>query len=423
MKFVVRSFYCMNNHGNKKTDDLEGLDMAAANLYRNKKCKIRLLHLVRSLKIAGAEILLVHYIRALGTERYEHFVYNFGHDGPIRGRLEDLGISVTIGPKRASIKNPIKFSISLFSLVNDLIKFIKSNHIQMIQSHLSDANQLAVVVAKLAKIPVFPTIHSTMEFEDIRSKWDPRVCLSKVIYFFISILADRIIAVSEEVKEITRTQFHLKASKIVVVKNGIILREFNTRSAELANEFPDAVNRLKIIAVGRLNYSKGFDVIVRAIAEAVKSGDSRFFVMLVGGGDGKTLIEELINDLGVGSQVKLLGIRQDVVELMRSSDLMVIPSRFEGLSLAMIEAMACGLPIIASDAPGLKTYITNEKTGLLFPLDDHKAMAKCILRLAADKDLRIKLSQEAGKMYKNDFDMYRNIRPLDKLFQKFSSMN
>ena len=105
---------------------------------------------------------------------------------------------------------------------------------------------------------------------------------------------------------------------------------------------------------------------------------------------------------------------------MRASDIFVMPSRYEGLSLAMIEAMACGLPIIASNGPGLKEFINDLQNGLLFPVDDHKALAKCILRLSEDEDLRINLSRGAKESFKKNYDMRKNIAPLAALIQKYA---
>ena len=118
--------------------------------------QIHILHLVRSMKLAGAEILLYEYIKSLGNARYRHYVYNFGHDGPVRLMIEALGVQVILGPKRASIKNPAKFFFRLVKLIRDLLVVIKIYGIQMIQSHLSHANQLAVPSREIRKNTCIP---------------------------------------------------------------------------------------------------------------------------------------------------------------------------------------------------------------------------------------------------------------------------
>jgi glycosyltransferase involved in cell wall biosynthesis len=384
--------------------------------------KIHLLHLVEGLGMGGAEVLLIQYIKSLGMRDYKHFVYGFGRGGPMKEKIEALGVNVYMGKRRAHIKQPIRFITHLLSLLRDLMTFIKSNRIQLIQSHLSHANKLAVLVGKLAGVPAFPTIHNTMEFVDRRSRWDFRVYINKAVDWFIFPMADQILAVSQEIKEIVHQKFRVKNSKIMVLKNGIVFDDSLSIPVNLEKEFSISNNTLKILAVGRLSYQKAMEVIVKAAAELVKHGLRNLLVMIVGEGEERIRLKNLIRDLDVENNVKLLGIRHDVIELMRASDMFLMPSRYEGLSIAMIEAMACGLPIIASDAPGLKTYITHGENGLLFPIEDHKAMAKCILQLSEDGNIRETLSLGARESFEKEYNMRKNIKSLDMFFRKYAKI-
>jgi glycosyltransferase involved in cell wall biosynthesis len=110
-----------------------------------------------------------------------------------------------------------------------------------------------------------------------------------------------------------------------------------------------------------------------------------------------------------------------IMGLMKASDIFVMPSRYEGLSIAMIEDMACRLPVVASDAPGLRDYIENGENGLLFPLEDHMALAQHIVLLATNKKLRMKLSLEARKSFEREYDMRKNIASADSLFRHYAS--
>ena len=384
--------------------------------------KIRLLHLVVSLGMGGAEVLLVQYIKSLGIKDYDHFVYCFEGDGPVREKIEALGVPVHKGKRRASIKQPTIFIFSILSLVQDLIVFIRNNRIQIIQSHLSHANKLAVLVGKLAGVPAFPTIHNTMEFVDRRSRWDLRVYINKAVDWFIFPMADQILAVSQEIKEVVHQRFWIKKSKIMVLKNGIVFNNSFSEAIDLEKEFLISENTLKIIAVGRLTYQKAMEVLVRAAAELSMKGLNDFIVMIVGEGEERIQLEKLILDLELSNCVKLLGIRHDVISLMKASDIFVMPSRYEGLSIAMIEAMACGLPIVASDVPGLKTYIVHGKNGLLFPVENYKILAELILRLANDKKLKTRLSMASIESFEKEYDMEKNIKSLDMLFQKYANI-
>lgn len=387
---------------------------------KKKSDKILILHLANGLRIGGAEVMLLYYIKALGFEKYDHYVYFFGADGPIRKKIESLEVPVFRGKRRASIKNPAKFGWSLYRLFKDIISFVKRKNVNILISHLRQANQLAVVLGKMSGIPVFPVVHNTMAFQDRRTNLDPRVPLLKIVDEFIYCVSDCTIAVSSEIKEIIQRKFRLIDSKIIVVKNGIILDNGLPEASDLEKEFPESKNKLKILAVGSLSYQKAFEVLVKAVAEVVCYGQVSIFILIAGGGEELIYLENLIKDLSVTKYIRLLGIRNDVFQLMKAADLFVMSSRYEGLSIAMIEAMACGLPIIASDAPGIKGHIEDGENGLLFPIGDYQVLAKRILQLADDKDLRDRLSRGALEAFVREYDMRQNIKPLDILIQKYA---
>ena len=381
--------------------------------------KINILHLVLGLGMGGAEVMILQYINALGSRKYNHHIYCFGNSGPVKERLEELGISVFFGKKRKTIKNPIKFAVSTLLLIKDLLKFIKKNHIQIIQSHLRHANILAVAVGKLSGVPAFPTIHNTMEFIDRRNNLDPRVIINQVAYNIALRSADRIIAVSHEIKTILNNNLNICDKNIIVVKNGITLKNIETDEYQKNYLFEDST-ALKILSVGRLTYQKAMEVLVKATVNLIENDKKDFIVIIVGEGTQRKILEDMIKEFHIGDHIKLVGIRNDVIDLMKEADIFVLPSRYEGLSIAMIEAMAHGLPIIASDAPGIRTYIKNGVNGLLFPIEDHKTLSKQIIKLANNNKLRKKLSAESKVSFDNEFNLKRNIASLEKLIDEYN---
>jgi len=383
--------------------------------------KIHLLHLVQSLKIGGAEILMVHILNALGMTDYHHYVYCFGHDGPIRSQIESIGVPVRLGKRRASIKRPLEFTRTLYGLIRDLVQCIKDWDIQVVQSHLGQANQLAVLVSALTGIPAFPTIHSTMAFQDNRSPLDSRVMLNRIINQAVYRKAKRVITVSEEIKRISQRMYHLTDSRILVFRNGILIDEHFMNVRDIESEFPDSVGKIKIIAVGRLIPSKGFDIVIRAVAELVHNGFQNIWMIIVGEGKQSDPLEKLIQELKLKHCVRLTGCRYDVTRLMKGSDMYVLPSRYEGLSIAMIEAMSCALPIIGSDAPGVRDFIVDGENGIRFHTDDVSGLAECIRRLANDQNLRARLSHGARHCFERNYDMRSNVKPLDRLFRQYAS--
>ena len=382
--------------------------------------KINILHLVQSLQVGGAEVLLLHYIKALGSVKYNHTVYYFGPKGWIAEKLVDSGVRLIKGQKRSEIKNPFKFVRSHYLLLMDLLKFIRENRIHIILSHMGQANQLSVVAGKLSKIPAFPTVHNTMAFVDRRHWCDPRKNLIKIVDNIIYRIADRILVVSNEVKDIVKNTFRINPSKITILRNGITFDEHQYRSIDLTSEFKGSGDKIKIIAVGSLTYQKAMDVLIKSAADLIEGKFLNFIILIVGEGEKRKQLVKLVRELNLEKYVKLLGLRNDAINLIKSCDIFVMPSRYEGLSIAMIEAMACGVPIIASDAPGLRNYIKHMHNGLLFPTGDHKILAKRIFNFALDKELRTVVSQSAKETYKNEYDMSKNISALNKLLLEYS---
>lgn len=381
----------------------------------DKQKKIRILHLVQGLRVGGAEVLLQYYIKAFPKRKYEHFVYYFGEDGPIREKIQALDVTIKNGKKLDSIKNPIAFIISIIVLIKDLVRFIKYARIQVIQSHLRRPNQLAVTVGKLTRVSAFPTVHSTMAFVDKRPKWDIRVHIIKLFDEVIYRRAERIIAISQEVKEIIRRQYRINKSKIVVLKNGIVFNDEDVDTDYLDDEFSLSKDILKIFFAGRLSYPKVVDVLIKAANQLKAIGVCDFKVFIAGDGEDRNKLEKMISDLKLENYVVLLGIRHDIIPLMKWSNVYVIPTRFEGLSIAMIEAMACGLPIIASKVPGLSNYIEHNSNGLLFSIEDHNALAKCIIEIKNNGNLRKKLSFNAKATFDKNYNLLNNIKVMEQL--------
>ena len=261
-----------------------------------------------------------------------------------------------------------------------------------------------------------------MEFIDRRKYYDPRVIIKKFVNEVSFRIADHIITESQEIKKIVKNKFYIDDRKITVLKNGLIINEQKYINQYKKNDlFPQKCG-LKILAVGRLTYQKAMEVLVKATNNLIKIGIEDFKVIIVGEGEQRIMLEKMIEELSIQKYIKLVGIRDDVKDLMKEADIFVLPSRYEGLSVAMIEAMSCGLPIIASDAPGINPYIINGVNGLLFPIEDHDELSKNIIKLANNKKLRKKLSVEGQKYFNSEFNMKKNIISLVKLIDEYVSI-
>jgi glycosyltransferase involved in cell wall biosynthesis len=141
------------------------------------------------------------------------------------------------------------------------------------------------------------------------------------------------------------------------------------------------------LALGRLHVNKGFDVLLAALARA-----PRLHLWLAGEGDLRATLERQAAALGVAERVRFLGWREDIPALLAAADFLVCPSRHEPLGNVVIEAWAAGLPVIATTSEGPRALIAEGESGLLVPVDDAHALARAMLRLAEDRELRTRLA-------------------------------
>ena len=152
-----------------------------------------------------------------------------------------------------------------------------------------------------------------------------------------------------------------------------------------------------VLAVGRLHLQKGHDVLIKAFALASRRLPG-WTLVVAGEGELRGELEGLSSYLGISDRVRWMGLVEDPYFLYRHADIFAMPSRYEGLGNALIEAMGCGLPPIVTDAsPGPLRYVEDGITGLVVPVDDEVALADAIVSLAQDYELRRALGENAAR--------------------------
>ena len=194
----------------------------------------------------------------------------------------------------------------------------------------------------------------------------------------------RIVAVSEENKRTLVNLYRLPADKITVVHNGADLTLFaEPLPGTLRQELGLTPDQPLIIVLGRLSPNKGQQYLVQAAPAILARFPTAHFVF-AGNPSGRAPLEDSIRAAGLESHFSLIGFRTDVANLLRSSDLFVLPSLAEGFSLSIVEALAAGLPVIATRVGGAAEIIQDGREGFLVPPADPEALAQavsCVLGL------------------------------------------
>lgn len=364
------------------------------------KEKKKVLFFISSLECGGAERVMADILNQADKSRIEPvllLLYPF-ENSPYREFLPKKEVKVIV-VERNSDSSVEKF--------RQLVHFIRTVHKERpkgIISMLTHNNILAIVAGLLLGKRVIVCEHNTLgevikTREGRRILWFPVSPLVKVLYRF----ADKIIAVSEGIKTNLTEEFNIPAHTIEVIYNPVDIDRIGTLS-RMPQEHPFFQGGAPVLlAVGRLACQKGFDLLLRAFREVLSELDAR--LILVGEGHERESLQSLAEDLGIGEKVSFMGFQANPHAFVSKADVFVLSSRYEGLPMVMLEALACGTPVISTDcASGPREILNNGRCGLLVPTRDEGALAAGMVRLLSDKALRERFSM-LGRERAKDFSI------------------
>jgi glycosyltransferase involved in cell wall biosynthesis len=177
--------------------------------------------------------------------------------------------------------------------------------------------------------------------------------------------------------------------------------------------------RQMVLIVGHLSEVKGYPTFIRAAHQIAKELPDCQFVAL--GGETTTpgylsYLEGFARDLGIADRIHFVGWRQDVPEILRAADVMVLPSQAEGLSLAILEAMAAGLPVVATDVGGTSEAVLDGETGFLIPPDDPRALSEAVLVILRDPEFARRLGDAGRRRAAALFSLERVVKSVEDLY-------
>ncbi|MBI4524219.1 MAG: glycosyltransferase [Deltaproteobacteria bacterium] len=381
--------------------------------------KPTVLHLIETLTIGGAERLLSRLVLHLREGEYDPVVCSLS-DGPLRAELEGRGVPVlTFHIARRSVILLPLFLKDVIKTVIRLIILIRRRKIDIIHAHLPDCAILAGIVGKLSGTAVVATYHGLGIFPSGRNKFDPRNVLRAVFYRLAGKLADRSIAVSDSVRDLLRDSFRIHSSKIVVIYNGAEVSEYErpVDSESVLSEWGLRQDDKIVTCIGRLVWNKGHEVLIRAGQEVVGHYPSAR-ILIVGDGPGRENLRGLVSQLGLGRHVLFLGERSDIPEILAVTQVFVLPSFAEGISMALLEAMAAGKPAVVTAVPGNRDVVVDQETGILVPVQDSSALAEAICNLLADSSLAEKMGALGRLRIKARFDFEKTWRSTERVYDE-----
>lgn len=344
----------------------------------NQVDKPHVVHVIDELPPDGAERLIVDVLQNR-SDRFRYSVVCIVAGGQMVEELRAIGVPVTVMNRKRGLD---------FGTLPALMRWYKKERVDVVHTHLYAADSYGRAAAWLAGVPgLFSTRHNTNAWGSRGRRW---------LAWLLGRASHKVIGCGEAVGTFLVDVERLPPERVTVIANGINLRRFDAvdRGA-LRRELGVPESTVLMGVVGRLHEQKGHADLMIAL-EALNKTHPDFVCVLAGSGELKERIEADAQARGLASKVRLIGQRKDIPNVLAGLDLFVMPSLWEGLPMAMLEAMALATPVLSTNVGSIPSVIDDGVDGLLVPPAQPAALTAALQRMMADPGWRRQLGQ-AGK--------------------------
>ncbi len=365
--------------------------------------RITIAHVVLSLDVGGLERVVVSLLKGTDQSKFRAALCCLEKEGRLVEEVREACEFVAAMGKGPGVAYTLPFRLaSLF----------RSKHVDIVHCHNIGPFIYGSFAGKLAgSKPVVYTVHG------------PEVSSKSIHVRFQRLpVLDRIVAVSEHVRRGVIERLHVAPAKVMTIVNGIDVARYarGDGRAQCRTELRVGDETPVVGVVARLTPEKDHDTLLEAFALLAKE---RFDAVLIVVGDGPMLgrAREAARRLGIESAVRFTGTRLDVPELLSAFDVFAMSSREEGLGITLIEAMAAGLPVVATAAGGIPEIVQNELTGYLVPPGDPRRLADALLDVLADPARARRMGAEGRKRAEQQFGLSRMIGAYEQLYAELAA--
>lgn len=384
----------------------------------------RVMEVVSNLDIGGGQEVVRTLVENLADLGCRPVVCTFA-DGPLRPEIERLGIPVVVLPdRRHGVLALPWFLRDMLATRRALRAVIRAYDIDVLQTQLLRVLDFLVLSLRLdSDVAVYWTFQNA-EFtlrEDhlARHKWllRPKQLAYRWLYRITQRWVDGLIAVSTDVKRALIEQFAIRDEKIAVICNSVDVRRYGhpvDRTAVRASlRLPPEACMAAVVAT--FKRQKGHRYLIDAAAQVIDRFPN-LHLLFIGDGELRHDLQARTRSAGLSDHVHFLGWRQDIPELLAASDYFVLPSLWEGLPMALIEAMASGLPVIATNVSGSRQVVVDGESGLLVEPGDVPALANAMIRTLAAPEAARAMGRTARQRVATEFSAQKQARDHLALF-------
>lgn len=376
----------------------------------------KIVHLQLLPLMSGVQKVSLDEFAHLDPARYERIAV-CKCEGEFTEQLRKIGVRVHLVPELERAISP-KRDVQAYLALRD---FFRAERPDIVHTHSSKTGILGRLAAKAAGVPtIVHTVHGYAFPAESRAA-------IKAIFKFLERRAGRVthrmIVLNDADAAIARDLLGVPDRRLAVLPNGVDVDTYSPATPEARHALRrsvfgiESLDHVVVGMVGRLWVQKNPQCFVRAAIQ-VAAQRPRVSFFMIGDGEFRHELEAAIRASGQADRIRILGWRSDVPELLKALDLMVLPSRWEGMPLAVLEAMSSAVPVIASDIPGNHHLVEDGSDGRLFPPDDDQALASALIELIDDAALRARFSAQARSKVLRRYTLSARMKQITAIYEE-----
>jgi glycosyltransferase involved in cell wall biosynthesis len=360
----------------------------------------RIGYVIGQLTQGGTERQLYELVRAVDRKSFETFVYCLSEKtAPFGDLISKTGAKLRVLRRRCHLD---------VARMRELASLLRRDRIDIVHSLLFEANAYAWPACFLAGVPHLVTsVRSCNSELDVLRRWVNRLAFRS---------SDAVICNGEVVRSFLARYFSVPRQKSIVIHNGIDLDQFQKSSAApTTNGDPNCDHRV-VITVARLVPEKDVNLFIEA-AELLSDEYPNVRFVIVGDGPCRSELMRCVSESGLDEKISFFGERDDVPQLLANADVFWLTSKWEGLPNVVLEAMACGKPVVARDVGACRELIKHGETGFLVSARDARQFKEYTLNLFRDPCRRMDMGTAARKLVEDSFSVARMSEATEALYR------
>ena len=363
------------------------------------------MYVVDHLKFGGAQTHLVQLLSRLDRRRFSPMVCALKPHGELRATVEEMGIPVLDGGLGASL-----IGLGGPRVLARLVRLLREYHVDVAHAYLFHPNALTPIAARMAGVRA--TVVSKRSLDRYPS------LLPRLAVKLGNAMADRVMINAEAIGRFVAAEEGCSRAKMVLIANGVREDALQVSDGDGAAKRAELglPPRVPVVgAVSRLAWKKGMRHLIDAMPRILESLPHARMV-IAGDGDLRDELVAAAGSLGLRDRVLFLGSRRDTVELMAAFDVFVLPSVVEGMSNALLEAMAVGRPVVATDVGGNPEVLVDGETGLLVPPADPESLAAAVVKLLESPEMAVEMGAAGRRRVLERYRLDTMARRIEELY-------